>query len=90
MNFSSAKLIHFSSILPYLPATLFSILGQAIAGYDPENSQLFTSILMLLHINTAINPILFIALSAKVGSSGRQIGQSSDDNTSKGRLNVTQ
>ena len=79
-----------TNIFTYLSVMLFTILGQAIPDYDLKDNQLFPSIVVLLYVNIAINPILFIALSAEVGSSIRQVVQSSGCNTLTGRSNVTQ
>ena len=79
-----------TNIFTYLPVMLITILGQAIPDYDLKDSQIFPIMVMLLYVNTTINPILFIALCAEVGSSNRQVGQSRDCNTLADRSNVTQ
>ena len=68
----------FTNIFTYLPVTLFSILGQVLPSYDPDEGQLYASVVALLYLNTAVNPILFLMLSLKTGRNTSKVGQSSD------------
>lgn len=68
--------------------TLFTALYAVIPENVAEETQLFPCVVLLLYVNTVINPILLILSSAKVGLPNRQIGQSSDYNISNGRSNT--
>ncbi|RDD39100.1 G-protein coupled receptor GRL101-like protein [Trichoplax sp. H2] len=79
----------FTNVFTYLPIMIFSILGQFIPNYKPEETDLFPTLVLLLYLNAAVNPVLFMVLSANFESKRRGVAPSSDIVTSRGRLNTT-
>ncbi|RDD47646.1 G-protein coupled receptor GRL101-like protein [Trichoplax sp. H2] len=77
----------FTNVFTYLPITLISILGRYIPGFN--SGQLFPTLVILLYLNAAVNPILLLTMSAGAVSNGNGNKIIHSATNTSGKINTT-